>query len=85
MDIGMIAAAILTCAVAFLFVTMGILAIKESFFDDSTYKIRAEALERELDAVRQQRLAEHMAEIEDMKQSTQKSLEELEKTRQKTI
>ena len=84
MDIGMIAAAILTCAVAFLFFIIGILAIKEAFFDDISYKVRAEALERELDAVRQQRFAEHMAEIEDMKQSTQKSLEELEKTRQKT-
>ena len=85
MDIGMIAAAILTCAVAFLFVTMGILAIKEAFFDDISYKVRAEALERELDAVRQQRFAEHMAEIEEMKQSTQKSLEELEKLKQNTL
>lgn len=84
MDIGMISTAILTCAVAFLFFIMGILVIKETFFDDKAYKIRAKALERELDAVRQQRFAEHMAEIEDMKQSTQESLEQLEKLRQKT-
>jgi len=84
MDIGMIATAILTCAVAFMFFIMGILVIKETFFDDKNYKIRAEALERELDAVRQQRFAEHMAEIEDMKQSTQESLEQLEALRQKT-
>lgn len=84
MDIGMISTAILTCAVAFLFFIMGILVIKETFFDDKNYKIRAKALERELDAVRQQRFAEHMAEIEDMKHSTQESLEQLEKLRQKT-
>lgn len=85
MDIGMIAAAILTCAVAFMIFLIGILVIKETFFDDIAYKVRVEELEHELDTVRQQRFVEHMAETEEMKQSTQKSLEELDKLRQKTL
>lgn len=44
MSIGMIAAAILACAVAFLIFTLGILAIKEAFFDDISYKVMAEEL-----------------------------------------
>lgn len=85
MSIGMIAAAILTFAVAFVVFAAGLALVKEAFFSDASYKVRAEALEHELDIVRQQRYAEHMGTIDGMKCSTQESLDELEKLRQKTL